>query len=183
MKRLMTLFAVVFALAGMARAEGNLSAFGAYWNAKDFDDDFGYGARLALGGKASDFEIRFSHFESLVQDKNGNLDAEVFPIDVGLVVRAKGQQLAPYLGGGVSYFILNENGESQEWQADDQVGWYLVGGFEYALGKSTALFVEALYRDVTGTVEDDDISNLDLEADRPFELSGFAANAGLAIRF
>ena len=114
--------------------------------------------------------------------KLSNLELEVNPFEVGLAIRAGDKGFSPYLGGGLGYYLLNGNAsKGQQYQVDDVVGWYAVGGLEYALGEHSALHFEVLYRNVTGTVDDDSITAIKDEIS--LDLSGIVISAGLVIRY
>lgn len=183
MKHVGALMVALMAAAGVARAEGSLAAMGSYWNPDSFEDTIGYGGKLLMGGKTFGLEVRGSYFDSLQQnDGKGTLDLQVIPVEVGLVLRAGGQELIPYLGGGASYCFLEGNTANDEsFEVDDEVGWYAVGGLELSLGKSTAVFGEAQYRKITGTAHDDSVE--DITGDVDIDLSGLVVNVGFAIRF
>jgi hypothetical protein len=183
MKKLGLVMFAMLAAAMVARADGSLAVMGSYWSPKDFDSTPGIGGKLLLGAKSFGLELRGSYFESVKEsDGIGHADLQIYPLEVGLVLRAADQELVPYIGGGVGYYIINGNQSGADrFQVDDEVGWYATGGLELSLGKSTAIFGEVLYRGVTGTVKEDDIHNVQSEA--AIDFSGFVVNAGFAIRF
>ena len=182
MKKMLIFALFVMAGATAARADGSLAVMGSYWNPKDFQDNLGFGGKLRLGGNSFGVELRASYFESVKEnDGIGNADLQIYPFEAGLVLRAADQEFSPYLGGGVGYYVLNGNSSSGRFQVDDEVGWYATAGAELSIGKSSAIFGEALYRGVTGTVHEDDIHNV--QSDVSIDLSGLVVNFGFAIKF
>ena len=65
--------------------------------------------------------------------------------------------------------------------ATDEIGWYAIGGIEIEATEGMSLFAEYLYRDTEATVEDDDLDEIDEEAD--IDLSGSTINIGLMFRW
>ena len=183
MKRCCAFVFLALAAAGVARAEGSLSVMGSYWSPKGFQDTTGFGGKLLLGGKSFGLELRASYFDSLKEnDGLGNNDLQVIPLEAGLVLRAGEQELVPYLGAGAGYYILNGNSSGGgQYSVDDEVGWYAIGGLEFSIGKSTAVFGEALYRSVTGTAHADNLG--DVHSNVNIDLSGLVVNFGFAIKF
>ncbi len=182
MKRFLAVVLGLFAIAGIARADGGLGAMGSYWAPKGFQDNLGFGGKLTLGGTSFGLEVRGSYFENLKQKaEEGNLALQVIPFEAGLVLRAAGQQVTPYIGGGVGYYFLDGKSSDGLYSVDDEVGWYATGGLEIPLGKSTALFGEALYRQVSGTAHSDSLNNL--QGDVNIDLSGLVVNVGFLIKF
>ncbi len=182
MKKLTVVLLALLA-AGAARADGSVSVAGSYWNPKDFNDNVGVAGKLVLGSKIFGIEVRGAYFDSIKEnDGKGTVDLQVIPLEAGLVLRAGEENVNPYLGAGAGYYILNGNSTgSTRYEVDDEVGWYAVGGLELGLGKTTALYVEAMYRGVSGTAHGDSLENV--QSDVNFDLSGLVVNVGFAIKF
>lgn len=184
MKRTLWLAAAaMIATATGAGAAGGIGGMVTYWNPSDFQDEFGFGGKIVAGAQNFALELRGSYIDSLQQDPGvGALDLQVIPIEAGLVLRLGPETITPYVGAGVGYYLLNGNeADDVRYQVDDQVGWYAAAGVEFALGQNAAIFGEALYRDVDGTVHEDSLESIDSEVD--IDLSGLTVNAGIMLRF
>jgi hypothetical protein len=183
MKKLLIGLVTFSAVTGVAFASGSLGIFGSYWNPKNFDSATGLGGKLQLGSKSFVLELRGGSVGS-VKGKGDlkDVDLEVNPFEVGVALRAGDKGFSPYLGAGVGYYLLNGNADKgHQFQVDDVVGWYAVGGLEIPLGDHSAIHAEVQYRDVTGTAEGDSLSGI--KDEKSLDLSGVVFSAGLVIRF
>lgn len=187
------------AFAGSALA-ADFSVFGSYWDVDQFDSTAGGGVKLAIPiGQVVQLDLRASYYEQIVDNdffdrvfdddrrafrRNG---VDILPLDVGLSVDfAPRSSVVPFLGGGVSYFLL----DTDRGNVDDEVGWYANGGIEFGARDNFGFFVEGLYRSATGTIESspedfsdvDDIDGIDF-GKTEFDLEGFGANAGVIWRW
>lgn len=183
MKNLMRGLVVLLALPAVSFASGSLGVFGSLWQPKDFDDGYGVSGKLQLGQKGFITEIRAGYFEGIKgTGALKDLEVEVNPFEVGIALRAGDRYFSPFLGAGVGYYLLNGNSDGGgQYQVDDVVGWYAVGGCEFELGEHSSIHFEVQVRDVTGTVEGDD--PLDTKGEESLDLSGFVASVGLVIKF
>ncbi len=188
---------LLFAFPAMA---GGFSVYGAYWDVDELDSTAGGGVKLGIPlGNVVNLDLRGTFYQQ-IDDENffdrvfddrespfieNGLD--IIPIDVGLSVNfAPRGSVVPFLGGGVSYFLL----DADRGEVDDEVGWYANGGVEFASRGNWGFFVEGLYRSATGTVESSpedfsdigDIEGIDFD-DVEFDLEGFGANAGVIWRW
>ena len=158
--------------AALAQSETSFGVFGSYWDTDDADDAFGIGAK----GRFGMFELRGTYYEDLTSDSV--IEVEAIPIEAGVAFNfAPDMAINPYVGAGVSYFLLDTNiGD-----IDDEVGWYAVLGGEFGMAEGISLMAEVMYRDVEGTVED--FSAAEFTGSPDIDLSGVAANVGAAWRF
>ena len=159
---------------------GGLGIFGSYWSTEDADESFGFGGKATIGnGDAMNLDLRGTYYFDVSDDKDAaNIDMKVVPLEIGLHYTLTGNKKSRvYVGGGGSYIIVDPDiGE-----ADNEVGWYGVGGIEFALESNISLFGEALYRNVEGTVTDDSLDQVVDQVD--YDLSGFAYNIGLVMKW
>ena len=176
-----TLIATMMTLAMIAGAglASDLSLYGSHWDTDELDDVWGGGARLRLGSGAPLWlELRGTYFEDLTEDTPlFDVDLEAIPVDLGLALNILPTDKGTlYLAGGGTYFFLDSN----VGDVDDEVGWYAGVGGEIALSAHVSLFAEFLYRDVEGTVEDDDPEDIEDRVD--IDLEGNVVNVGLVLR-
>jgi len=154
---------------------------GAYWSTKDAKEAYGATAKLRWGIA----ELRGSYFSDVTADTDPerfDFEISAIPIEAGLAFRfAEGAAFSPYVGGGVGYYLL----DTSEGDIDDEVGWYAVAGGEFGRMPSGLAFnVEAIYRGIEATVnEDDDGFPDDIRDDVHLDLSGIGVNAGIVWRF
>jgi hypothetical protein len=100
----------------------------------------------------------------------------VIPVDAGVGLKFDlSDMLEIYGGGGATYYFL----DSDLGDIDDEVGWYLEGGVELGIAEGFGVFAEVLWRQVEGTVEDDDVTLDDIDID----LEGVAVNVGVVLRW
>ncbi|MDD5706841.1 MAG: outer membrane beta-barrel protein [Kiritimatiellae bacterium] len=165
-------------LGGMALADSGIGVFGSYWSPDDADESYGAGAKLKLGADPIYFAVRGSYFDDLIDDDADDLDLEAIPVDAGLELGGDlSDIIAIYAGGGATYTFLNVDGGGD---VDDEVGWYAEAGLEIKLTDHLCIFGEAIWRDVEGTVENDDLDEITSDVD--LDLSGFGVNVGLLLR-
>ncbi|HXU44588.1 MAG TPA: hypothetical protein VN783_03620 [Thermoanaerobaculia bacterium] len=169
-------------VAGPARA-GDFAVYGSYWDTKDLGETAGGGVKFGFGNGPVRFDLRGTYFpdlsenfNQLVQDGTGDFKVKALVPEAGVSFNfAPDSSFQPYLGGGVSYYLLDTN----RFNLDNEVGYYgLVGFHAGGAGGGPAFFAEGLYRSVKGTVRDNDIQN-----DIDLDLSGVAVNAGVLFRF
>lgn len=175
-------------------AAGGLGFYGAYWSPHDGDSGYGLGAHLQMDISSTlALEARGSFFEDLTADlRNGTriteYNLEATPLELGVIIKINvaDAALRPYIGGGLGYYVLDiqtelSNGGSVEVDIDDQLGWYVVGGLSIKLSGNIAFLIEAQYRSLEATAQDDDLDEVFTEVD--YDLTGIGANAGLQIRW
>lgn len=181
--------AVVFAVAS-AQALG-LGAFGAYWNTKDADDSYGYGAKIISTGDESGYlELRITRFDDISEKEKGDdVTLEVTPLEIGLTMMISSESGANvYIGGGGGYYMLESDleladGTSVETDVDDEWGWYALAGLEIPMTDNLLLIGEAIYRQVEGTIKEDDPDLDNITDDYSLDLAGFGANVGVVFKF
>jgi hypothetical protein len=196
MRRIVFLSILALLLAVVPAAASDLAIFGSYWQPSDFEDTAGGGLRFTFGSGVVQFELRGTYYPDLTEDLNDLLDTDdddledfelkAIPAEAGIVFNfAPGSSVSPYIGGGATYYILDSNiGE-----IDDEAGFYVKGGLQAGGGGGGVGFlVEALYRNVEGSVKFDpqdfgDIDDVDFDDEFDLDLSGFAANVGVVFRF
>lgn len=170
--------------------------YGAFWDTDAAGDTFGGGLTVDFPvSRVLGVEFRGAYYEELSNEPLEALfedDNPVFqdglediPLEAGIRLDfARETAFNPFVSGGLSYHLL----DSEFGEVDDEFGWYAGGGFELGAQQGAGLFVEALYRDIEGSVAVDpdaldDIDDLDFEGDVPLDLSGFGANVGVVWRF
>lgn len=176
--------------AGSAQAIG-LSAMGTYWNTKDADSAYGYGGRIiSTSDEAGYLELRVSRFDDISEQEEGNdVALEVIPLELGFTMNISQESgVSIYIGVGGGYYMLDStlelaDGTEVESDVDDEWGWYALTGLEIELTERIVLFGEAIYRQVEGTVKEDDPNFDNITDDVSLDLSGVGANAGLIFKF
>jgi Outer membrane protein beta-barrel domain len=177
-----------------ARAEFGFSIFGSYWEPDDTSDAGGGGLELAFPlSQRWDLDLRGSYFEELdpepldvlfdADSPFRNAGLEVLPIELGLrfALAPNAEVVRPYLGGGAGYYLL----DSDFGDVDDEGGWYGLFGLGFGDREGASFFVEAQYRKMEATVEEDPDHPFDFEGfdDRVvLDLDGLGFNAGVTWR-
>ncbi len=130
---------------------GGFGVFGSYWDPKDADGDFGFGARLQLFSVSSlGVEVRGSYFEFTESADGDRTTLEVIPLEVALLYTfGKEQPVRAYAGGGAGYYLLDLEWSgplgTMEPDIDDEVGWFVLGGLSFDLAANVNFFLEAKY--------------------------------------
>jgi hypothetical protein len=182
------------ALVAAAPAEaGNVAIYGSYWDTEDLEATGGVGAKFSFGDRLG-FEARVAYFPDLSEDLDDlldtdqellpDIDVEAIPLDVGLNYRfTPDRPVDFFVAGGVSYYRLELDIEGfNDVDLDDEVGYYAGAGIEAGgADGGVGFYAEALYRNIEGTVEGDDLDEIEDEVD--LDLGGWSANAGLVFRF
>ena len=180
---LLCLFIALVAVSPVA-ADNSFGVFGAYHDTEDVDQSTGGGLRTRLGW----LDLRASFLNDLTRDTSPeSLDFELqaVPLEAGIAFDLMDDaRWNPYVGGGLSYFMLDSN----DVEINDEAGFYAVVGSEFGMRENLNFMVEAMYRDMEATVERDpnsvrDVSNIELENESTVELGGFGINAGVSWRF
>ena len=154
---------------------------GAYWSTKDTDEALGVMTKLRFGI----VELRGTYFSDVTADTDPerfDFEVSAIPVEAGLAFHfAEDAAFSPYIGGGAGYYML----DTTEGDIDDEVGWYAVVGGDFGRMPSGLAFnVEAIYRGIEATVnEDDDGFPDDIRDDVALDLSGIGVNAGIVWRF
>lgn len=185
----------LFLAAAAPGAAGGLSVFASQWDTSDAGDSLGWGVALGIPlGSTFDLDLRASRFDDFEDEPVARLfpgdapqaeveDVEATPLEVGLRLKlGRDRGFNPYLGAGVSYFLLDSSRMGVE--VDDEVGFYGLVGARLGDGRGADLFVEALWRQVEATAEDDpgsigDLDDIDFDDRVDLDLGGFAVQAGL----
>jgi opacity protein-like surface antigen len=185
------------ALAGSPMRAADFALMGSYWNTDAAGDAAGGGISLGLPiNDTFGFELRATYFEELTDDPFRNAfdsddpvfqdqGIQVLPLDAGVrLTFAPGGWARPYVGGGVSYFLL----DSDFGEIADELGYYAVVGATLGDGEGTDFFVEGLWRKATAQVEIDperldDIDDLDVESRADVDLEGLGVNLGFRWHF
>lgn len=192
MKRIVLASLIILLATAGSAAASDFALFGSYWDTELLGETAGGGLKVGFGGGPVQFELRGSYFPDITEDVGELLDTDddfdfelkVVPLEAGIKFGfGAGQSFRPYIGGGGSYFLL----DTSVGEVDDEVGYYLVAGFEGG-GGSVGFVAEAMYRSVEAQVdvdpEDfDDIDDIDFDDDVDLDLTGFAANVGIIWRF
>lgn len=193
MKRIFWLFLATLLLSALPSVAG-LAVYGSYWDTEAMGDTGGVGVAFRSDEKGFAWELRGGYFpdltrdfESLLDDPESvdfDLDLKAIPIDLGIAFQfGSDSGFRPYVGGGVSYFLLDSSFGS----VSDEVGFYALGGLELGSG-SFALVVEGIFRVVEGTLESDiedwqDIIDFEIDERIDIDLGGYGINVGVVWRF
>lgn len=158
----------------------DLGLHGAYWKTDQADRTFGFGAKLRF----SFVELRGTYFDDVTADvepESADFEIKAYPLEAGIFIQfLKNSMVRPYIGGGGGYYIL----DTTVGDVDDEIGYYLVGGADIGSPSARVAFsIEAIYRNIEGTVRGTFFQDLDLDEDVPLDLSGIGANAGVVLRF
>lgn len=185
MRKHVLLWALVALVAvSPAAADNSFGVFGAYHNTEDVEDSMGGGLRTRLGW----LDLRATFLNDLTRDTSPeSLDFELHavPLEAGLAFDfMQDSRFNPYVGGGVSYFLL----DSDDVNVSDQAGFYGVLGSEFGYRENLNFMVEAVYRNMEADVERDpnsldDVDDITLNEESTVELGGFGLNAGVSWRF
>ena len=179
MKKIL-LSAIVLALTVLtAGAENGWGLHAAYWDTEDLSDQAGVGATISIEMIPSVLmNIRGSYFDGFGDENQGDVDLQVIPLELGLLVcQPLVEKLNVYAGGGIGYYFM----DADRVDVDDEVGSFLNAGFELKGAEKKevvygqthlGLFAEAIYRFVEA-----DAGSAD------FSLDGLGANVGLMIRW
>jgi hypothetical protein len=170
---------MLLATIGAARASAEVGLYGAWWDTADAGQSEGLGVRLGWTFLPQlQLQLGGSYFGSFSRSvgrgtERLEVDLKAIPLDLGLQFDP-GPKGGLYFGAGGSAFLL----DSSSGKIGDEYGYYgLVG-----LGLARLFFVEAVYRDVQGTLE---VSTADtfpeIATRRPvnLDLGGFALQAGV----
>jgi hypothetical protein len=195
-KALILTAAALVAFGGTPAAASDFAVFGSYLDTEDLDTSVGGGIRAGFGNRFQ-LDLRASYFPDLTEDLGELLEAdprrhndiEAIPLDAGLKYNFGLDRRAvnPYLGGGLTYFLM----DAERGEVDDEAGFYVAGGLELARrAGGVGFFAEVIYREVEATVERDpqdfdDIDDIDFETFRKGDLDvgGIGVNAGLIWKF
>lgn len=176
MKRMLTVLAGLLLIGASAQA-GGLGVFGSYWDPDEGDDTWGVGARWRGGIDTFYFGLRGTYYDD-VEDVLPVVDFEVIPVDASVGVQTDvNDEVQLYAGAGVTYYFLDADNAD----LDDEVGWFLEAGAELRVGPRMAIFGEVLWRSVEGTVEGDDLGEIDTNK-VDIDLDGITVNVGLVFR-
>lgn len=187
---------LILGLAATPAAAGGFSVLGTYWDTDAADSAAGAGLRFGIPlGQVVQLDLGANYYEELVDrpfDELGDADTpfvenglQVTPVEAGLRFNfAQHSRFNPYLGGGAQYLFL----DSDFGDVDDEAGWYARLGTEFAQYNGNGFFVEAGYRGVEVTVENDpedfdDFDDIEFEEETEVDLSGAMVNLGYVWRF
>ncbi len=183
MKRTVWIAAVVALVlsAPIAMANG-IGVFGSYWNPKDLDSEWGYGAKLKIAlGRDAFLDIRGGRFEFEAQQGGTTATLEVIPLEAVWIFHLQyWGPLYPYIGGGGGYYLMDAEykgpGAEDRPGVSDEFGWFAVAGGELEIGGPVALFAEAKYT----WLETDSVRDADRSKDK---LDGFSLQTGLILKW
>ena len=201
MKKSAVLVMGLMVCAGAAFGDGGWGLVASYWDTKDADAGVGLGMKIsveAVPGFMLDF--RYTWFEDL-----GKADPdigvthyilEVIPLEIGASIQAEpSDKLIIFGGGGLGYYMMEGDmwtddrpGHRISADPDDELGFYLNGGFEFVVAQNAdtlqparaTIFLEAMYRFVN--IKAIAIDSLDLPVDNG-NLDGLGLNLGFMLRW
>jgi hypothetical protein len=172
-KRTVTSLAAV-TLFSVPASAGSFGVYGSYWDSDQADKSEGGGVRVGFNFvKFLELDFHGTYYSSFSTSVLGQIvEVKAKPVDGGLRINLlPGGSVNPYVGAGVTYYIL----DTDRGEIDNQTGIYGQAGLEFG-GDGTRFFVEALWRKMDTTVT--------LSAfDRDTRFDGIAANAGFAWRW
>ena len=199
MKSLLVLIAGIMLFAGVACAENRWGPVVSYWDTADASDGTGFGAVFSFGVSPNvAVDMRYTWYDDLAEGNGmegaSDIDLKIEPIEMGLSFFGDiGSSLRVHIGGGLGYYMIEGNidavvGREMTFDPDDEVGLYLVAGFETivagnfsedVLASEVTLFFEVIYRDVS--IDEAEVSNTvdRREVIQNGDLAGVGANAGL----
>jgi len=134
---------------------GDFSLFGTYGQTNEWNNSFGIGARVSLGGERLMVDLTATWFPSkngVVVKEYGNQifdSLQAIPLDIGLRwVFSRGAEVRPYIGAGASYTLISLGSGS----VDDEWGWYGIAGLNINAWEGGGFYLEALYRKTEATL-------------------------------
>jgi opacity protein-like surface antigen len=156
-----------------------LGVFASRWDSQDYGTLTGYGVRLGwnIYGPLG-LDARASYLES----KDERVDTTLIPLEAALTWRFRlGQYLAPYVGGGIGYYMKDaEINDAESWSSSENAaGYFALAGIHLHLG-AFSLFAEGKYN-LVGT--DDDLHWRGADFDAQNSLDGLSYNFGLKLGF
>jgi len=190
--------ALIGAPTSPALADYGLSLFGSpYWAPDDTDEVAGGGLSFEVPINPSwAVDLRGSYFEETRPDAFGELfelgdeqgvfrenGLEILPLEVGGRYNfVPDGRVRPYAGAGVGYYIL----DTDVGNVDDEGGYYGLLGLGFGNPEKANFFVEANYRRMEATVEEDPNDPFDFEGfdeNVAIDLDGLGFNVGVTWRF
>ena len=162
--------------------QGVADRYGVYysrWETKDCGTLTGYGLRLGwnLFGPLG-LEGRAGYLES----KSETVETTLIPLEAALTWRFPlGQHLAPYIGGGVGYYMKDaEYNDTESWDdSEKSAGYFALAGLNLYLG-AVSFFAEGKYNLVS---LDDDLEWRGSDIESQNALDGLAWTAGIKLGF
>jgi opacity protein-like surface antigen len=156
-----------------------LGVFVSRWDSQDYGTLSGYGLRFGwnIYGPLG-LEARTSYLES----KDERVDTTLIPLEAALIWRFHlGQYLAPYVGGGIGYYMkdVELNDAESESLSENAAGYFALAGIQLHLG-AFSLFAEGKYN-LVGTDEDLHWRGADVDAQN--SLDGFSTSFGIKLGF
>jgi opacity protein-like surface antigen len=152
------------------------------------DSGEGYGIDLEFGSQV-EFEFRFALYGDLYTDADPLVyRIEAVPIDFGVNYNfAGGEKVTPYVGGGVTYIVMDFDGDTSRTTGQPrgasikpEIGGYGQVGLDFRINDNWKASAELLYRYTQAEIQSDDIG---LPRDQRLDMSGPALNIGLAIQW
>lgn len=186
MRKYFSLLALL-ALAAAPLSAGGIGVGYSTWDTDTADDDQGASVKVEVDlGPSLDFEARASFFDSFRQVSGATgFEIEATPIDVGVNYDfSPGATVNPYLAGGATLLLLSPNNQDTVTTApsrprsQEEFGWYGGVGLDFRVGSSFSIYVEALYRDVSGEVRGRDLTSAP-RTDFEVDFGGASGTLGL----
>ena len=176
----------LFSLLAAPALAGGIGVMVSSWDTDTADDDQGAGVKVEVDMNPNlDVEVRASFFDSFSQVDRGELyEIEATPVDLGLAWDfAPDRRANPYIGAGGTFLLLKPNAALGEEvtsrpHSQEEFGWYGEIGVEYVAAPSFSVFVEAIYRDVSGEVRGRGLGTAPV-VDFEVDFGGVSANLGL----
>jgi hypothetical protein len=198
MKKVFAMLAAFALEAASAWAGGGLGFFGTYLDSKDPGTAYGGGAKLQFFlGDYVTLETRGSYLTQFETGGDGVQvrfeDLVLIPAEVDLLLTLPVGEgpVTLYAGGGGGYYFIPEYdlvesagpGGTHQYDLEDTLGFFGLGGIEIALSDSASLFVEGQYRFLEVKSAEVDGAEVDFAGDSTVDFTGISGNAGLLIRF
>ncbi len=179
MRKIVAVTGLCLLLSGAAWA-GEFQLFGTYGEITGSDRSLGAGVRVSLGAKSVMFDLTATWLPVKSTDQITEVgapvtdDLRVTPLELGVrFLLTPGPGFRPYVGAGASYFVVSAGSGD----ADDELGYYVVGGFTYGGAGGARLFGEAVYRSATSNVSYPGHGGTDID------VGGLAVSLGLGFAF
>ncbi len=202
MKKLTVLVMGVMICAGAALGDNGWGLVASHWDTKDADAGYGLGIKFSAEVVPNFMmDFRYTWFEDLGKPAPDlgitHYTLEVMPIELGVSILSEpSNRIILFGGGGLGYYMMegemrtdNRSANRISADPDDEIGFYLNGGFEFVVSENTdsiqatraTLFLEAMYRSVN--VKDIAVGDtLDLPVDNG-NLDGLGVNLGFMLRW
>lgn len=184
--RVMMVIALGVLLSASVVMANGIGVYGSYWKPEDMDNGWGLGAKVQVEVVPSIFlEARGGYFHEIeVEDaEEDDPKLSIVPLEAAGLLKFPVDQLTPYVGGGVGYYMFDVVDEPAGISIDveNKVGFFAVAGLELALGENISLFGEGKYTWLDEVEIEAETAGFKVTDEG--DLSGFGANVGLLLKW